>query len=230
MQRHKRVADSRGFEPPQQVGGEVQARPSERPRPRLARKDGLITLAIGGQHLAVANVRRQRHAAESLEQRERRLVRFGVHHPNAPFQSLDEPQPNVILPRRVDEGDRFAEGHLAARASQEPPQAFVIAAEKQPFPMPAGHSAIADEPGRHDPRVVEDEQIAASKNLRQDRGYSCAQANRWPDRRPTAGRRPDWPAALGRSDAAAGRIRRRRVRTLRNLKSQILDLRFKFEI
>ena len=104
VQRNSRKADSLSLERLEQLAREVQPGGRRGDRARPVGEDGLIARDVGVDHVAAADIRRQRHAAQLLENGVGRLVGLRVRQPLAFLQPLQQPQ----LQRRPAFADREA--------------------------------------------------------------------------------------------------------------------------
>lgn len=137
-------------------------------RARIAGVHGLITLAVGGHHLAPANVVRQRHSAGQLQQFQiaelvilaRQSADLRPGDPDAVGLLEDQPQLQGVGAEAADQVDRFAGHDFSPGLGQQPPIALPVGGEEQSLPAALRRSAVADEPGGDHPGFVQHQRVA----------------------------------------------------------------------
>ncbi len=137
----------------------------------LAGINRLIALAIGINHVAVANVMRQRHAPYGVEKRERflqfRAARLWADEPSAARLLGQQPQRADLAASRVDQSNGFPRRNrprALARMRQLPASS---AARNSPSQRPPVAASRADQAGRHHARIVEHQRIARPQQVGQ---------------------------------------------------------------
>ncbi len=144
VQRHfHRRSTPDGSRLPQQIGGEVQTGGRRRDRSRFACVDGLITLAVGGDHFAGTNVVGQRNSASQLEQFEiaPRLIarpRDRPGQPNSPLVLGHQFEFQRAGPKIGGQLDPLAGKQFSAGFAEQLPGPLAIGSKKQPLPMTTG--------------------------------------------------------------------------------------------
>ena len=143
---------------------EVQPGGRRGDRPGPAGVDRLILPAIGLDHLALADVGRQGHAADSFQEGEGLFVALRADDPTAVALLDGQLKADIVLPpghsiRRI----HLAGHEFSAGLAEHSPHAALPGFQKQPLPMATRALAAAKKPGRHDLRVVEHEAVARAK-------------------------------------------------------------------
>lgn len=160
VERHPGSGDSLRLELAKEPVGEVQAGRRGGHGARLAGEDGLVMLDVVGPHFAFANVGRQRHSADPLQQGEGLGRILGLDDPGPAGQPGHELQQGVFRAVATNEPDGLALAHAAAGFAQNAPQAVLgVQLKEKPLPTAARPSPVADQPSRHHLGVVKNQAI-----------------------------------------------------------------------
>ena len=104
---------------------------------RHAGKNGLIRLAVGVHHLALANVGRQGNAADAVEDRRRLAGRVRPNDPNPLRLTRHQRQHGGRRALEIDQRYGLARFQPPAGLREDSPQPAGIGLEKQPLPAAA---------------------------------------------------------------------------------------------
>ena len=144
----------------------MEAGRGSRRRTSLTGEDSLVAFEVALLLRAAADVAGQRHAAHAGEQRGERFGDFGHGQPRSSLGAAHEPDRHRIGPVAVGEHHPLAERRPPAGAGEQlPAAARRIDPQEEPFPSATGLLAAADQPGGHDPRVVDDDKVSRPQDL-----------------------------------------------------------------
>lgn len=171
VERHRRATDAACIERSNQLVGEVQASGRRRGRATRTGKDGLVPIDITGLLGAASDVARQRYAAHAGEHFLSGRIFKRLCQPRSTAGPARERELCRITPVAIDEHDPFADGRAASRLGQQPPGPCRVTMpldfKKKPLPRPTGRGPSADEPRRHHPRVIHDDEIIRREQVGQ---------------------------------------------------------------
>ena len=163
----KSMATPRCFELPQQLRCKVQTGGRRGDGARLGGKDGLIAVHVFLDHLAIANVGRQRNAADLGEQIGRIALLVWQDGPCAAVELSDEPERERVASVPGDYVNGLAGLQLAAGFAEDLPDAMLIGRQEQAGPAGPGPLAATDQASGYDLGVIENEAVARVENGRQ---------------------------------------------------------------
>lgn len=165
MERHPRHPDATIGKRREQARGEVEPGGGGGGRTGEPGEHRLVPREIVCPGIAATDVAGERHASNLAEELLDRAAAAGTGKPGAAGAPSGHLEGKPIGSVCIDEHDALADRHPPAGVGEESPVTVCQRLEPQPLPTPSRLLAAPLEPGRHDARVVDDEEITGAEEI-----------------------------------------------------------------